>query len=56
MEYKEWILKFTELIDDDDSNFLSLIYTLMKKHLEKRVIHESGGCIYGLQEKDTGVA
>lgn len=56
MEYKEWILKFIELIDDNDAYFLSVIYTLMKRHLERRVTCERGGHMYGLQEKDTGVA
>lgn len=36
MEYKKWILKFLEEIADDDIIFLSQIYTLMKRHIEKR--------------------
>lgn len=36
MEYKEWIIKFLEMIEDDDVIFLSQIYTLMKRHLEKK--------------------
>ncbi len=36
MEYKEWIIKFLEMIEDDDVIFLSQIYTLMKRHIEKR--------------------
>lgn len=55
MEYKEWILKFIELIDDNDACFLSVIYTLMKRHLEMRVTCD-GGRMDGLQERNTGVA
>lgn len=36
MEYKEWILQMLEEIQDNDIYFLSLIYTLMKRHIEKK--------------------
>ena len=36
MEYKEWILQMLKEIKDDDIYFLSFIYTLMKRHLEKK--------------------
>ena len=35
MEYKEWILRFIEQIDDDDTVFLSQIYTLLKRYVER---------------------
>lgn len=35
MEYKEWILRFIEQIGDDDTVFLSQIYTLLKRHVER---------------------
>ncbi len=36
MGYKEMIIKMLEKIDDSDVIFLNQIYTIIKKHIEKK--------------------
>ncbi len=36
MDYKSKILELLELIEDNDIIFLSQLYTIIKKHIEKK--------------------
>ena len=36
MDYKSKILELLELIEDNDIIFLSQLYTITKKHIEKK--------------------
>ncbi len=36
MEYKEMIIKLVEKIEDSDVVFLNQVYTIIKKHIEKK--------------------
>ncbi|EOS75705.1 hypothetical protein C819_02267 [Lachnospiraceae bacterium 10-1] len=38
MDYKSKILELLELIEDNDIIFLKQLYTIIKKHIEKRKV------------------